>query len=322
MEKVRDRESTIFSYAGIVAAILLAGFAFFGVKTFRDLRQRIQDRIVEDIREEGVVAEKVRSAVISQVTGELERRLATLSDEMALGRLSNLAHRLEQGDGFTHSERDVAVSSITQLQQNELIRNRPEFSASVEKILDAFAKAGIWQYVDDIDDSLSDLTTSSPGIAMTLIQHYGRRHIGSIECDDDLAKRTRKYQMACKKAKLNSLALGIQLGVEERFQADGYDERCKEIVRDISLLDDEHKTAALMLIKQYSDAHMLARVPSGEDHRIADAYSNVLAKYGEEMFGNMEHEISVDSDLLRPLSEGELGDDALALLQSLRRMDQ
>src|SRR5205807_8504308 len=67
------------------------------------------------------------------------------------------------------------------------------------KLVDTYFEADLEQYIDDIDRILGVVAVQSPGIATTMVEHYGLRVSGVAELTDDLVSRFTKYADAAER---------------------------------------------------------------------------------------------------------------------------
>lgn len=280
MEKLFQRDLTILTVAGIGFSALIAIAAFLGVRSFKDMRDRIKEQVSEELRRDDRIPEAVRRVVAEQLTLEVETRIASLSDEIALGSLINLANKFDNGTQFSNNERDLAISSLQQLRDKTEIVAKPEFVDAAEKIVDTFAGAGIGGYIDRLENQFSDLFSGVEGIALTLLQHYGLRHIGLPYEDQDCTERFHRYLKACESFDRKGVVFVYRMGSLARFKPVGYEQDLQSICEDIRNLNPPHGPIAIHLLMKLSSPTGISNNPNEMVTRVTGVYAALESQFG------------------------------------------
>ncbi len=291
-----DKRSQLFLYIG---SPVIGLAAFLGFTTLSGIRRRIKADLVQELRDGKTIENLVTVAVGEHITSILNTRDETFSRELAFYRLSNMATRLRAGKGFTNTERDAAVASLSQLQGEKEITGRPEFTDALEKIVDSFAAAGLDFDLDEIADMFDSLIATSPGIVQTFVVHYGMRALGDVEVDPGTMERFRKYAEACKRHNLYEFALPYLMVLNHSEKPEGWKAKVQGFIQDAKLLGTEDQLMLARIFARNIDIEQVATgQPTGPMLRSCEKFTDFMKEFQEELafLPDIDDDIDDDSD--------------------------
>ncbi len=284
-QESRKRESDRWTFIAITIPVLFAIIAFFGLRSISDIRRRLADEILEMIQNSERTKYLIEDSVKRNITTDVERKLGSVSEELSFIRLTNIAESISDGSrtGFKPAEKESIVATLDQIKGNIGIVGRPEFSLTLEKIIDVFAAADLDDRVDSIINSLRAVTLQSNGICQTLIQHYGMRLLGDVSVAEETIRNFNDIANACKIHKIYEMVLPFQIVHEHSKKDQGYAERINGYLKDVETLNDDDRKTFFQIMDKYTDPKQVAKRPTGQVLRVCEKVNLFMADYGESI---------------------------------------
>lgn len=273
-------KSTAFTASGILAILSFAGF-----RTFLDFQKKLKSEVKSDIREE----------IEKYIASEFKDRLSVLAKELSYYRLLNLAGRIEAGRFFSDIERDAVLESLNQLSDEQSITSRAEFISALERIIDAFYVASLDLQIDAIEAMFLFVILKSPGIVLSLVNHYGSRVLGDIEEDADTVNRFHKYVEACKSLRLYGRALPYIMVLEYQNKRQGWEKRIEAFFQDLDCLELSDKEAFRLILMRNSDINEVCSTPTGSVIRLTQSFHDFIDAYIDKLSNYMRTTAVQDS---------------------------
>lgn len=272
-ERDDHRWTTLFAVFGSIIGAL----SFLGFKTMEDFNKKALTQLKEDLSPNNPDIKSAIDLAVQQITLEaLNKKFDEVNREFSLYRMANIAQALSDDTrtGFTNTERDSVVEILNSLSQVPEMRNRTDFSAALEKIVLAFAKADLEFYIDRIHESLAEVCCENRIIVQTLLEHFGQRLMGAIDLDASVASQFDTYAKAAQRHKLYPMVLPITMAKEHFEKKDGWEDRLKALWDDFNFFDTKQRQIFFTILDKYSDASKIARRPTAQATRIATRFKS------------------------------------------------
>lgn len=117
---------------------------------------------------------QVELATKDALDGEISGLQGNLDDEVAYYQMTNLARELEAKPQFSAGERNSLLALLERIRATRLTA-REDFRVALERIVDSFHQASQAAAIDRIEHLYEDIIEQSPGIIVTLVDHYALR---------------------------------------------------------------------------------------------------------------------------------------------------
>jgi hypothetical protein len=224
-------------------------------------------------------------------TKAIESKLSKAQEELdsakIFAQLLTLATTLDISKSYTNTDRDTALTLLEQA-QGKNFRSEPAFTSLLEKIIDSFAASNNHMQLLKLVKMYEKESLNSPGIATTLVQHFGRAYLA--ETDNDNASAIENYDYLSKFTialqGTNAKAIAEALSILAEYKKN------KEIARDSiriklesiqqSFLPDE-KEMFIAIIKNHTDPIEMGSKKTPELIRIAHFTNIFIATFKDDL---------------------------------------
>jgi hypothetical protein len=292
------REDKRWSTIYIAVAIATAIIAFFGWRSYADLKQTMLANLKDEVTKPEFFKRHLEDSVVNRVTDDVEKRIQSLSKELAFYRLTILASNLDQGTKFTDVERDAALNSLVELADEKNLTGRVEFENVLLKIIQAFAAADLNHQIEKITVLFPDVIDRSKNIIQILVQHFGMYVIGDSDTDESEFKKLGRYADVCHRLRMPGLAIPYQMVAEFKFQHGNWRQRIDGLFQDTLLMDESSIELVLKLLKEKQQPQLVAKKLTGQVFRFCRAF--------EEFCDNHKPRINELKSRLLALQQEEL----------------
>lgn len=279
-EKAVRRENTYRTLFGVTIGVL----AFLGYSNWSSLEENLESRITSNIQQQNKdqLNEIFRINRPSMVNDAIAIQQGKVDAKLALIQFSLIARDIDQRPNFSPSERDAAISLIKDAIKLEEVQRSPEFTSSLEKIVDAFFSADLSQDIDSLDDALGGTIVDNKGIVITLTQHYGRRVLGDAQLSDKTITRFQKYARASHRLQFPEAALPYQIAFSFKQNNLSRNPETSSLFDDAKDLNpDEIRNFIGLMISNQEEAEEFEAKSSFK--RIADIFSSLMETYSDEI---------------------------------------
>ena len=141
-------------------------------KMGNDLERRMADALRAGADQQAQLIASHSKAVAEGSVRDLRNDMST---EIAYLQLVQLARALdEQTEPASYEERDQALALLQQSLTSKHITARPDFSVTIEHLMDAFLESGYTAEVTQVERQLGDLVERHIGIVISLMDLYSR----------------------------------------------------------------------------------------------------------------------------------------------------
>lgn len=214
-ERAKARETR---WRGFIAGALTI-LAFLGYTSLASLKADLKAVLGAQVSQE--VSASVASYFAQnkdRIVGEALKEIQQQVDSrIAFVQFVDIVNELEKRTtGFSNQERDTANALLKEVIATSDLVERPQFKLALEKLLDTYAAADLEAYIDDIDNILGDVATSTEGISITMTIHYGFRVTGKAELEDADVTRFEKYADAAERHKFPEVSTPFRMGLAFR----------------------------------------------------------------------------------------------------------
>ncbi|QKD84026.1 hypothetical protein HPC62_19165 [Thermoleptolyngbya sichuanensis A183] len=280
----REREALRWTIVSIITALLVGAITVAGVAGYKDLQKKIYAQLKDEINInesiKAAIEENVRKVALSRIDEKVEQ----LNKEFAFYKFSNLASDLsdKSRDSFSNAERDAVMEVVDIIKDSKEITSRPEFLASLEKVVDVFISADLDDYIDDLEGVLEAIIGRYPGIVYSLMNQYGMRVLGDTEVSDATKARFFKYAYACKHHRIWEIALPWLMVYEFSNQLNGWEKKIEEYFIDAQQLNPNDKQRFLDVFERYTDPSRYRR-STGQIIRFTCKFQEFIKHYEEKI---------------------------------------
>jgi len=284
-EKIRSREQKWRAFVSILITIL-AIFGFSNIVSIeKNLFSKLEFKIstmlpveVENYVERN--REKILGDSLEKINEEIESRIAF----MQLFNISmELSDGVNEGDGFTFEQRDVALELIDKVARNKKIVDSPEFTVPVEKIVDAFLDMGESFHIDKIDKSLGPRIIRSEGISYSMAEHYGIRVTGAIEVNPREEELFQKYALILTEVfHSTGMPAAFKMALNYKKSGNTKTNYGEGIIQDLEYSDYFDKERFIEIFDFYR-SEKFGSNKTGESERIEELFKNTYSAYKGEI---------------------------------------
>lgn len=179
-----------------------------------------------------------------------------IEGEPLMGELRTVVERIDEGDRFSVTDRDAAITLMRQI-KNTQVEESPEFAILAERLLDNLVSADQHTYVDTLDEWFPNITTSHSGINSTLLLSLGYRLLGTISTPHtrDVRRFKRHMEHATEN---NNQTFALAIWIVYRF-VEGDKHEVERTFERVESLDDMGRLAFLALLERMSEGSNIAR---------------------------------------------------------------
>lgn len=234
----------------------------------------------------GVVAQLVDFYATKAVETKLHEATQELNSAKTFAQLMSLATKLDLSDSFTHTDRDTVITLLESAKDNPKLRSEPAFESLLEKIVDSFSASDNPMHVSKIVDMYNDECFLNPGIALTLLIHYGRSYLANTDINSKIAKDDYdKLSKAINALSGERKGITSAFAVLSEFKKNGEkgNEAIKSILDSLESLSDEDKKHFVLAIEESSDPSQMAKRPTPEILRVAKVTNGFINVYKKEL---------------------------------------
>lgn len=187
---------------------------------------------------------------------------------------------IHEGAGFKATDRDNALRLAKKIKAASL-QEDPEFKISLEHLIDSFASADQNRFIDALDDLFSEITLSTPGINLTMVQSLGMRMLETDQPSRELSRRFARHLEAAAQNDLLQYALPWQI-------IDAYSRgKSDELRRSLNLLkeqDEVTRLSALELFSKLTSTSQMAKRSTPKIRNVAEKAARFQAsEYAAEL---------------------------------------
>jgi len=298
--KIEARESKRHrNFSLIFGAIALIGTAGIYSMITVNINQAVSEAIAK---------EKLNIKAI--VNDEVEKKISEVNNQLILDKLTQnlayLAFSLDFKDSFTNSERDLIIDILRDYKKNKGKVN-DEFLAYLEKIVDSFSSAHLNAYIDDIYNLYGSEMLNKKGIAITLIEHYGRRYLVALYDNDQDKLNALKpiYEDLLRSAerfKYPELAIWLELGESKYISSTDVNDHVKKLFNRAKLLSDNDKTLLVSQLFKYRKSSYWQKHEQYDGLALSEIYNPFFSNHEQQIAGLMSNR-----NIIRRLIEKALG---------------
>ncbi|MGE4278453.1 MAG: hypothetical protein AB7G62_02620 [Magnetospirillum sp.] len=234
--------------------------------------------------------------VISQLvdfyaTKAVESKLATTIDKIESVKipfsLQALAMKLDFSDSFTNSDMSAIMTLLTAAKDNGSIRSDISFPSLLEKIVDAFALSNNSDQLDRVFDMYRDVCLMNTGISVTLLQHYGRNYLSSVNVNSassvDTYDRFNSVIRSITGGKARGAVWAFSLIVEYKRNGETKNDAITKSISDMSALNDDERDGFRKVLSSLSDPNKLGKKSTPEITNIVRVTSKFMFDYKNEL---------------------------------------
>ena len=188
----RQRLFWLLSGLWIAATLVISVFYVNSYRRFAEIRGRIDETQKEtDDLERSLRRSSARAdALVAGLEERLASRIRENKEQMLIlftevrrprsyERFRAIVDRLDSSDSFSPADRDAALNYFETLASSGWANAPEDLNAILERLVDAFAAAGLDKAIDQLDSHGRDKLQQSQGTVFTLLLHYGDRVLGS-----------------------------------------------------------------------------------------------------------------------------------------------
>lgn len=117
--------------------------------------------------------------VVSENEKNTNNPIVRNQDLSIIREFSGIVDIINRGNSFSSSDRDRAMRLVRAIKTTDAYKSSPAFFADLEVLIDAFAGAGSFGQIAEIDELYRDEMLKESGIGITLIQVFGKLLIGA-----------------------------------------------------------------------------------------------------------------------------------------------
>ncbi|KNC67857.1 hypothetical protein [Pseudoalteromonas ardens] len=235
----------------------------------------------------GVITQLVDFYATKAVDSKLSEARQELESAKIFSQLLALATKLDLSDSFTHTDRDTVITLLKLAQNNQQLSSEPAFISLLEKILDSLSSSNNSMHVSNIFTMYEDECLSTPGITITLVQHFGREYLASVDVTNELSKNTlenlNKNINALMSQGAEGLAYAFQVLSQFKMGNRKPDNNLISIIKSLEALETEKKERFFTVLYMMSDPTKMARSLTPELIRVSELTKGFLEAYGPQL---------------------------------------
>lgn len=290
-DRLQARQDYYWGIAAAAGAIVVALLTFFGFGQIADIRKNIRDGVLQDLRNEIENNESFRENVASRIQSGLMRELggqeARLRQDMAFVRVQVLTERANRGEDLDSNDVDGIKEGLFSIVDRPDIVQTASFAALLQPALVVFFQRGLSREIDQIDDRLGDIITSSRANwrqQSSLLQHYGLRVIGrmdEVDVREPTLGRFLRYVNSLKRWDYYELAVHYLMAMEFDLRRPGWEKRIADAWNDIQHMSESEQAELHGNILYCSDVNRLSPSPKQVHYRMARIFGDLTNQYAK-----------------------------------------
>ncbi len=242
----------------------------------------------------GVITQLVDFYANRAVDNKLTQATQELETAKVFSQLMALATKLDVSPSFTKNDRDTVIMLLTTASKNDKLRNEPAFAALLEMIVDSLSASHNPMQISTIFDMYEFECLHNEGIAITLVQHYGREFLAALDVVSAISvsdyASLQKMIDALKSHNAKGAAYAFQVLGEFKKDQDASKAPILSTLNSLKSLDGESYMQFLKIINEWQDVENMARQSTPELERVAEVVASFNERYAVELDELLDHQ--------------------------------